>query len=207
MKRWTSRRRGFVLPLALIVMILGIVLVTVALDISYNQYSSTSNVVDEVDLYQAALDGSERGKSWLRETIVSDDALPDWGGSWSPPPEDPDDPEKYLEDLLVTPSKQPLTPEVSIADVVLKVYVYDLNYSDVSAGDFRNRFPPRMVAESEQARGFSAKMTSTYVTSNRGEGSTGTMSESVPVAFYMIRSVARQGVREKIVEQIVSVSE
>lgn len=210
MKKWTARRHGFVLPLALIVMVLGIVLVSVALDIAHNQYSSTANVVDEVDLYQAALEGIEQGKIWLRDAVESQGALPEMQGTWTPT--ENGDSDDYFNSLLITVSGDTsrtasVFQDLRYGGASLKVYVYDLSFSGVAVGDFADGFPPRMAAVSEQAHGFSARMTSTYVTSNRGEGSTGTVPESVPVAFYMIRSIARQDQRMKIIEQVVSVSE
>jgi hypothetical protein len=79
---------------------------------------------------------------------------------------------------------------------------------DYSAGsdldeEYVPGFPPRLVYDAGEVEGMSARMGPTYATSNRGEGTIGSGSESVELGYYLIRSSATFEDNEKTIEEAV----
>ena len=214
-----SGRRAFALPLVLIVLLVGSVLVAVTFDVVVGLFSSSRYVVEDVELYNAASDGIERGKAWLfearQEARETDGSLPRWSGNVLTASDL--DPDGY-DVLLVSKSNNSTFPGWNYPDgsqvahgvytmeqMQVRIKIFDMDYSadpDLDK-EYIPGFPPRLVYDAGEVEGMSARMGPTYATSNRGEGTTGSGSESVDLGYYLIRSTATFEDNEKTIEEAV----
>jgi hypothetical protein len=206
--KYCSGRKAFALPLVLIVLLVGSVLVAVTFDVVMGLFSSSRHVVEDVELYNAASDGIEQGKAWLLKAIQLDAILPRW--------QDPDGDNRLtegnLEDtdpgydvLIVESSSESADLSIYRDNISVNVKIYDMDYSAGSDLDeeYVPGFPPRLVYDAGEVEGMSARMGPTYATSNRGEGTIGSGSESVELGYYLIRSSATFEDNEKTIEEAV----
>ncbi len=201
---YRSRSRAFALPLVLIVLLVGGALVYVTYEVVLNLFSSSRNVVEKVELYNAALDGVERAKTWIRTTTDSDGRLPRWSAGDSSGElqlsEVVGSGDQYYEALLV----RDIAGNTSVIDysfegIQVQVDIYDMGYSAEPGIDFREGFPPRLIYQASSGQ-MSEHMSSTYVGSNRGEGSTGAAG-GVTLGYYLIRSVASFEGKREVIDQ------
>lgn len=203
------RRRspGVALPMVLVVLLLGAFLVYVTFEIVGDLFVSSQHVVKDVELYNAAADGIEKGKVWILKARSEDGRLPDWGKDTLEAADLGGSDEDYYKVLIVEND----TPEsadflVLHGNISVNVKIYDMDYdpgTDLDKNNYRAGFPPRLIYDAGEAEGMSARMGPTYVTSNRGEGTTGSGYESVELGYYLIRSTASFEDKEKIIEEAV----
>ena len=215
----SGRRRGMALPMVLVTLLLGAVLVYVTFDVVSNLFSSSENVVNYVQLYNAAQDGIEKGKVWIFQACDDDAKLPRWESGnqlGNLVKADLDDGYdvllvKKLNDSGVTGRTYPDGKDVaywtySSGSIEVEVKIYDMGYgadlSDSEKKDVYNewdKFPPQLIYEASGGE-TSARMTSTYSGSNRGEGSTGENGD-VNLGYYLIRSKASFEDKDKEIEE------
>ena len=194
-----NRRRAFALPMVLVVMILGSVLVYVTYGVVSNLFTSSRNVVEKVELYNAALDGVERAKAWIMEVRRTQGSLPRWEAN--NPYGELRSGEPYS-NLLVRDSTGTLPDLNENADIQVTVEIYDMDYQigiDLDSDDYEAGFPPRMRYDYDELS-TSLHQTSTYAGTNRGEGTTGA-GGGVQLGFYLIRSTATFEDRQETIEQ------
>lgn len=201
------RKRGITLPMVLVVLVLGAFLVNVTFEIVGNLFSSSRNVVEDVQLYNAAVDGVEKGKVWILKVRMDDGKLPRWEAT------DPDGElvsgdlsgegsERYNILIVRDMNGNPADLTYSIGAIDVNVKVYDMGYAvgpNIDKTDYQPGFPPRMIFDATTGV-MSEHMSSTYSGSNRGEGSTGEGGE-VDLGYYLIRSIASFEDRVKLTEE------
>jgi len=212
-------RKGMVLPIVLVMLLFGAVLVYVTFEVVNNLFVSSSNVVDDVQLYNAAQDGLEKGKVWLFQTRNDDDVLPRWESEnqlGTLVETDLDDGYevlllKKLNNNSVAGRTYPDGQDVahwkySMGSVEVEVRIYDMNYdAELSDTDKKeiyekwSNFPPRMVYDTSGGE-MSDRMGSTYAASNRAGGSIGWSGE-VNLGYYLIRSKASFEDNDKEIEE------
>jgi len=200
-----KKREGMALALVLVTLLVGGALIAVSLVLVENMFYTSSEITERIQLYNAAQDGIERGKEWIFETTRTEEVLPRWvcpsdltgtlqvgqvpGGDYS-----------IL--LAMDLSGNSCNLSYSLGPANVTVEVYDMSYRPGSglADEYVSGFPPSMRFDFDGL--FSEHMASTYSTSNRGEGSSGSV-KSVSVGVYLIRSKAEYGESEKWLEQVV----
>lgn len=202
-----KRKEGMALPMVLVVLLLGSFLVYVTFEIVGNLFSSSRNVVEDVHLYNASIDGVEKGKVWLLQARLNDGRLPRWeasdqgGGLVSGDLGGIGD--DWYNILIVRDlNDNPGDMDYSIGPVNVNVRVYDMGYAvgpNIDKDDYRPGFPPRIIFDFTTGV-MSEHMSSTYSGSNRGEGSTGEGGE-VDLGYYLIRSTASFEGRVKETEE------
>jgi len=222
MKNKTLKKKGFALPLVLVVLLVGALLVSLTFEIVGNLFSSSRYVVEDVEMYNAASDGVEQGKAWILNAREEDGRLPRWeatdpggelvSGDLTGTGED------VYDVLLVRKLNSSTLPGWNYPDgsqvahgiysqghVQVRVRIFDMGYTVGSGVDeeYVPGFPPRLVYDAGEVEGMSARMGPTYATSNRGEGTTGSGFESVELGYYLIRSTATFEDNEKTVEEAV----
>ncbi len=203
MRKHFKNAGGFALPMVLVILVLGGVLVSVTYNIVNNLVASSTNVVEKVELYNAAVDGLEKGKIWIRGTMSADGQLPRW---------EADNPFGELNrdnlsggnyDVLKVRDIDGNLPNInySIGQVAVTVDIYDMDWRiglDIESDDYIAGFPPRLDYTYEVA--MSLHQGSSYAGANRGEGSVGG-GGSISLGFYLIRSTATFEDKREIVEQ------
>jgi len=210
MKPILRKNPGFTLPMVLIVLILGSVLIYVTYGMVTNLFTTSSNVVEDLELYNAALDGVERGKNWILNARTTYGRLPRWEASDPSGELSPSDLSGTGEDwysiLIVQDlANNPGNMAYSKGSIQVNVNIYDMNYvpSGVVSGDYQPGFPPKMLFSAGEAA-MSQHMGSSYASSNRGEGSVGEDS-GVTLGYYLIRSRATFEDQEQEIEQAVMI--
>jgi hypothetical protein len=199
------KSRAFALPLVLIALIIGGVLVFVAYEVVLNMFATSEVVISEIELYHAALDGVEKAKTWIRTKTDEDGRLPRWSASDSSGELGTSDVggsgDEYYKVLLVEDLSGNTFPAGDVYDgpISVEVKIYDMGYFAANGIDYVQGFPPRLIYEVETGQ-MSEHMSSTYVGSNRGEGSTGS-SGGVTLGYYLIRSEASFEGRTEVVDQ------
>ncbi len=221
MKNKTLKKKGFALPLVLVVLLVGALLVSLTFEIVGNLFSSSRYVVEDVEMYNAASDGVEQGKAWILNAREEDGRLPRWeatdpggelvSGDLTGTGED------VYDVLLVRKLNSSTLPGWNYPDgsqvahgiysqghVQVRVRIFDMGYtvgSGVDKDDYETGFPPKMLYSAGEAA-MSQHMGSSYASSNRGEGSVGEGS-GVNLGYYLIRSEASFEEQTRKVDQAV----
>ena len=199
MRKILGREKGFGLPLVLVVLVFGAFMVYVTFGIVENLFSTSTIVVDKVELYNAALDGVERAKAWIVEVRRTQGSLPRWEAN--NPYGELRSGEPYS-NLLVRDPTGTLPDLNENGDIQVTVEIYDMDYQigiDLDSDDYEAGFPPRMRYDYDELSS-SLHQASTYAGTNRGEGSTGA-GGGIQLGFYLIRSIATFEERQEIIEQ------
>lgn len=203
----TRKNRGMALPLVLIVLLLGGFLVVATLDVVGNLFSTSRRVVGEVELYNAASDGVEKGKLWIARTADNDNRLPRWTASNAYGELKEENLSSGDYDVLLVRDLSGNFPDIhySIGKVQVVVEIYDMDYqvgAGIDEADYIPGMPPRMHFEADGAE-MSQSKTSSYVVSNKGLGETGASEGGTALGHYLIRSIAVFEEQEKTIEEAV----
>lgn len=191
--------------MVLVALLLGSVLVAVTYEVVNNLWSSSRNVVEKVELYNAAVEGIEKGKIWLRQTAKADGYLPSWEASNPYGEITHSDLTGGSYNILLVKDIDGNLPGIDYTkgNINVTIEIFDMSYmigNDVQSDDYISGFPPRLYYEYTVPT--SMHQGSTYAGSNRGEGSTGS-GTAISLGYYLIRSQAQFEDRTEIVEQSV----
>lgn len=207
----SGRKRGIALPMVLVTLLLGAVLVYVTFDVVSNHFSSSENVVNDVQLYNAAQDGIEKGKVWLLKARADDNKLPRSGQTTIAKSDLGGSEEDYYKVLIVEDDAGTSADfTVSEQNISVRVRIYDMDYSldpGMDSDDIKEiyntakGFPPILVFDAGESEGMSTRMWQSYASSNRGEGTTGSGAEVIKLGYYLIRSTAAFEDKTKTVEE------
>jgi len=190
------KRRGLALGMVLVTLLVGGAFVAVAFLVVNNLFFSSQSIIDRFSLYNEAQDGLEIGKSWLRNAILADDRIPRWEAPNASNILNPADVSTNYEILIVkTLSGDAGEFTYKKGETKITVRIYDTNYTPGAGlvNSYRQGFPPQgypFPAEGEE----SLHQSSSYASSNRGEGFSGSGSEGAGDRnTVLIRSTATDG--------------
>lgn len=198
-------RRAIALPLVLVVLLVGGALVTAALYMTENYYSSARQMVTGTRLYNAAVSGIEIGKAWIYENVKSG-KIPHWedkDGDGILSSDDRPDSAAYVYEALLAKigmADSGVFEEITEDGIKLHIVVYDLVYEPDPDLNYERGFPPRIRPQVDD---ISAVTGPSYPSANRvGSGVERTMEEG-DMAIYLIRCIATYKDRTITVEQAV----
>ena len=192
-----KRRSAMALPLALIVLLVAGVMVSVSLYFIQNMATVSRMKTEDEILLNAALDGVERGKTWIfsevdsgrMPTYTTQAGSGDLGAVTAPD----------FSELFVA---EPLSYDVEGAAVVVRIY--DLAYAFTDTLSFEPGIPPRIYTVQE---GSSLRSGQSFASSNTAEGDTGAGTPgSSKLGAFLIRSEATYEKLTKSVEQAILVA-
>ena len=187
-KRRTTdlKRKGMSLALTLVILLVAGAMVAVSFVFIENMRSTSEMKTTDEFLVNAALDGLERGKTWVYERIeAKDPPVLTAAGAISSVSEN-------FKELLVTSGDVVPNPtlQFSVEDVRVEVRIYDLGYDYTESLEFKAGMPPMLYKGSE---GVSLKAGQSYASSNVGEGDPGAASPQAKILkAYLVRSEVKQ---------------
>ena len=191
-----KRRSAMALPLALIVLLVAGVMVSVSLYFIQNMATVSRMKTEDEILLNAALDGVDRGKTWIfsevdsgrMPTYTTQAGSGDLGSVTAP----------YFSELLVA---TPLSYDLDGVGVVVRIY--DLAYAFTDTLSFEPGIPPRIYRTQE---GMSLR-NSNLPDAGPGVGNTGSSApDSSKLGSYLIRSESTRDSLTKSVEQAILVA-
>ena len=193
----TKNRIAMALPLSLIVLLVAGVMVSVSLYFIQNMATVSRMKTEDEILLIAALDGVERGKTWIfsevdsgrMPTYTTQSGSGDLGAVTAP----------AFSELFVA---EPLSYDVEGAAVVVRIY--DLAYAFTDTLSFEPGIPPRIYTVQE---GSSLRSGQSFASSNTAEGDPGAgVPGSSKLGAFLIRSEATRDKLTKSVEQAILVA-